>query len=210
MNQAMMAASAAPRSVFSDPTEDEKFYFDMIDRRFPEGENKIISNGKPGHAVYLIHKFLSEAKKNIQLCTGRLSREFDGVNAYGDPEIAKAAIRFLQQEGSELSIVVVDQSGLDLLDGQPPESHPLVEQLRKAEDSIRGNWRVSQLPTMEDRFPFHFVVIDKKSFRVEVNPEKAEAYVNFGDEEFGRSFVGLFETMESVSDPLISGELNPN
>lgn len=105
------------RSIFENPTDEEPGYFEMIDRAAAEPKNKVISNGKPGHAVYLVHKFLESAERTVKICTGRLTRQLDGVLACADSKIAEAAIDFLRQKGSELIVVAIDKNGTPKVSG---------------------------------------------------------------------------------------------
>ena len=56
---------------------DERLYFEMINTALEARENKLISNGKPAHAVYLLNKFwraLNEASVYIRVsCQGSLT-----------------------------------------------------------------------------------------------------------------------------------------
>lgn len=119
------------RSIFlsGNTTEEEQEYFRLIDEIAGKQESRIISNGRPAHAVYLLYKFFHCARHKIGICTGRLLQELpgktDSVLAYADPALARAAIHFLGRENTELSIIVADKDGLDT-DGQP-ESHPFLK-----------------------------------------------------------------------------------
>ena len=104
-----------PRSIFAAESvnEEERLYFKMIDAAFKAKEDRNISNGKPAHAVYLLHKLLDNAEKSVRIFTGNLSRTFNGVSAFADPEMANAAVNFLRQEHSVLSILVADDLDID-------------------------------------------------------------------------------------------------
>ncbi len=187
------------RSVFLNPTDEERGYFDMIDKVAAMPSNEVISNGKPAHAVYLVHKFLESAQHTVKICTGRLARQMAGVLAYADPKIAEAAIRFLRKEGSELTIMVIGNDGIDVDVGQDESQHPLLLALGEAKNDIVGTFRVlrrkSGMPSLgiED----HFMVKDGTAVRIEVDTEKAEAYVNFEDEKFGETLTHIFDLLQA-------------
>lgn len=191
------------RSIFPvDQTgDDERLYFDMIDRAIQAGKDETISNGKPAHAIYLIYKFLRAAQRSIRIRTGRLSRIIDGnLLAYADPTLAKAAIGFLQKEGAKLSIVVVKNPDID--DGESIEDHPLIARILAAD--IEGTLAVSlgNPDDLED-FKYHFMVMDGLAMRIETSAEPDKAYVNFGDREFGELLSKTFDSYEIRGTPLI-------
>ncbi len=192
-----------PRSIFpvEDADVDERLYFKMVESALRNKEKKVISNGKPAHAVFLVHQFLDHAEKSVKICTGALSRSFDGVLAYAEPEVAKAAAKFLRRDGSKLSILVVGD--LDMDEGQSAADHPLLAAI--AQEEIAGELRVAKIdPGDWAGFKYHFIVMDRFASRVEFDTDKAQAFVNFGDEKFGRHLAGLFDTFERNSTPLLS------
>ena len=48
-------------------TEDEVFYFRSVDLLWNERSSAPISNGRPLHAVYLLHKFFEDAQKEVRI-----------------------------------------------------------------------------------------------------------------------------------------------
>ena len=180
---------------------DERLYFEMINAAMEARENKLISNGKPAHAVYLLHKFLASAERSVRIYTGKLSRVFDGVLAYGDPELARSAIQFLQKENSSLSIIIVED--LDVEEGRSIKDHPLLAAISEAE--IRGSLNVSRgNPDDWENFQYHFVVMDEEAVRVEYDTNKAQAFVNFAYAETGARLARLFDAYQRDSTPLLS------
>lgn len=191
-----------PRSIFPAGAAggEERLYFKMIDASLESREDRVISNGKPAHAVYLINKLLACARRSVRIYTGRLSRTFDGVLAYADPVIARSAITFLGKEGSELSIVIADEP--DVEPGQPLRDHPFLKAILDAD--IRGKLRVSKANEADrERFQYHFIVVDDEAMRIEIDTEKAQAYVNFGNAPFGKQLRGVFDEFERNGAPLL-------
>lgn len=194
------------RSIFlsGNTTKDEQEYFRLIDEIAGKQESRIISNGKPAHAVYLLYKFLHCARRRISICTGRLLQELPGktgsVLAYADPVLARAAIHFLGRENTELSIVVADKDGLDT-EGEP-QSHPFLKALVDAGAAVKGTVTVaaSRNDPME-AFPYHFLVMDDTALRVEIDTESAEAYVNFNDPVLNERLQSLFHHFQEDSKP---------
>ena len=191
------------RSIFQAEAahEEEQLYFKMIDSVLKDQENKIISNGKPAHAVYLIHKFLANAEKKVRIYTGRLSQTFNGVQAYADPVIANSAIGFLRKENSELSIIIADDP--DVPDGKPIEAHPLLSAIGDAD--IKGSIKVWKgKPSDWEEFRYHFIVMDDHALRIEVDTEKAEAFVNFSDPKFALQLSRRFSYLKNNSNHLVT------
>ena len=191
-----------PRSIFSDPTEEEKLYFGMIDRAVDSKDERIISNGRPAHAVYIIYKFLECAVRSINIYTGSLRRVFDGVMAYGEPKLAESALGFLQR-GGRLNIVIGDEPDID--PDQSIKDHPLLKSLINANIGS-GELTVYHLQdTLTGTQDYHFIVMDDESVRLEVNTEQAQAYVQLQDSELCPLLNGRFRRRVRLSgDPLIS------
>ena len=199
-----------PRSIF--PVEKaragEQLYFGMIDRAIEKKENVNISNGEPAHAVYLLNKFLSTADRVLNIHAGALSRQVEDENgakdvmAYADPQLAESAIAFLQKENSKLSVVLADD--IDVEEGQGVLDHPLIAAISEAE-GLKGTLAVARArPEDCESFPYHFLVMDGEAWRLETEPEKAIAMVNFGDQEFAEKLDGWFQMMSSSAEPLLS------
>ena len=192
-----------PRSIFpvEDAIEEEMQYFRMIDEALQNPEDRVISNGMPAHAVYLLYKFLERAQEIVRIYTGRLSQSFNGVLAYADPKLAEAAIGFLAKPGTKLSIVIVDDPDID--DGQSIEDHPLLSSI--ATGDVQGEVKVSKGdPKQLDSFKYHFIVMDNQAVRIEFDTDAAKAYVNFRDQDFGKDLVSLFDSVEADSQLLFS------
>ena len=195
-----------PRSIFPvrNADDEEQLYFKMIDTSMAVKEKKIISNGKPAHAVYLLYKFLTEAQQSVRIYTGNLMRVFDDVLAYAEPELVRSAISFLGKENSKLSIIIVDEPDVD--EGQEIGEHPLLAAISEAQRDghIKGKVKVSR-GTQEDweGFEYHFAVMDGEAMRLEVKPNKAQAYVKFGDRDLSKRLADLFDTFEGNSKELL-------
>ena len=192
-----------PRSIFAadGANDDERLYFKMIDAAFTARNDRVISNGKPAHAVYLLHKFLDNAESNVKVLSGRLSRTFDGVLAYADPEMARAAIKFLRRRDSRLSILIADD--IDVDPGQAAPDHPLLAAIERAE--INGRVTVAKADAQDrDDFDHHFIVMDESASRVEFDTENAQAFVNLGDTGFASRLASAFDFFELNSVPLYS------
>lgn len=202
----------APRSIFSDPTEEEKLYFGAIDGVFQEDSKRVISNSKPGHAVYLIHKFLENAEHSIKICTGRLAQEVEGVWAYGDPKLAESAIKFLQKPDTELSIILLDEEGPELKEEENLADHPFLGRIKQASDKLKGMLNVFQVSNewySQFSFRHHFLVMDNHALRVEMHRNKADmsetkALATLHDQEFAESVADVFGWIKAESKLLLT------
>ena len=194
-----------PRSIFPIDGADieEQLYFKMIDEAMERKEDKIISNGKPAHAVYLLNKFLECAKQSVKIYTGTLAQTFDNVVAYADPQMARSAINFLSKENSELSIVIVNEP--DVHPGMTINEHPLLKAISEADSEIEGRvdvWRGN--PEDWEDYQYHFLVMDDEAFRIEVDTEEAQAYVHFADPGFAKNLSDTFDLFRDRAEHLLS------
>ena len=192
---------------FDDTTwsEAERIYFNEVDRAFDVSEDISISNGRPEHAIYLIHKFLIHARSIIRLFTGSLSRTHNGVVAYANPHITEATRRFLRRPGSRF--VIVTQDEVDVDDGQSPDDHPLVLAAKDAERAgqLRGVLELGRASPevveflREEEVLQHFILMDNRAYRLETDPDQATAFVHFGD-------AGATNILSNVFDDILWSE----
>lgn len=191
-----------PRSVFISPTDEERAYFNAIDKAFDAQEDHVISNGIPAHAVYLVYKLLSGAEKSVKIYTGKLATSIKNeVYAYGDETLIRAAIEFLNDPRAILTIIVADE--VDVPHGKSIEAHPFIRRIRKAD--IRGTFKLlKQNPDFDNEFKEHLVIMDDKAARIELEPDKPTAFVNFGDPYLARAASSVFSRIEEHSTLLNS------
>ena len=187
--------------------EAEANYCRVVDLLFEQAADEEMSNGKPQHAVYLIYKFLRHGTTSIKLYCGSLLRSKDGVDVYGDPHVLNAARRFVRQSGTFLQIVV--EEDIDAPDGA---RHPLVEAVNQEAESksMHGRFAIRKAPKwvkerLSEQFPYHFLVMDDRAFRLETDQDQARAVANFGDRTYAKALSRLFDdiwnestTMENV------------
>ena len=188
-----------PRSVFDEKsrTEGEKLYFGMIDRAAKVRGDRIISNGRPAHAVYLIHKFFTIAQREVKVFTGRLARQVDSVLAYGDPKVCDAAAAFLRRGGT-LSILVGEDVDVD--EGKGPISHPMLK--RVSDDGLLDRVRIARQRKPDDHWPYHFLLVDEAAHRIETDNEKAEAIVSFNRPDIGKRISWFFDEWMDEGQPI--------
>ena len=185
--------------------EYERAYFEMIDRVIEAPDGELVSNGKPAHAVYLLYKFLDSAKRTVRICSGRLERVPEKWRAWSDEELAKAAIRFLSRQDTSLSILIVDEKGIDVDPDQEAADHPFIQAIQNAKDTIKGAITVTEVnPDMRMHVPHHFLVMDEEHARVETEPDKIKAYVSFNDPDFAKLLASAFDSYQQGSETLFS------
>ena len=168
------------RSIFDEDTrtDEEKAYFDLIDRSAVDKTDLLITNGKPSHAIYLIFKFLETATERVLILTPNLKRTLDGVYAYEDPKLANAAVDFLRKPNTRLSILV--GSDPDLGEVESINQHPFIARILEMSNAPG----LDVYMNTERRIPrrdFHFVVMDQQAYRIETDTERVKALANFGD-----------------------------
>ena len=184
--------------------EADRLYRQLIDQVAADGEDRLISNGRPEHAAYLIRKFFSHASADIRLYTGRLARAFgrSEVPVYADKDVIESAKQFLRRPGTRLTIL--SEHALDVDFGRAAEDHPLIRSLVK-DDLKRGSLDVFRL-NQTSKSPFHFWVMDDTAYRVETDHRKAKALVNFGGGEMASQLVTLFDLLIVVSNRLVPAD----
>ena len=195
--------SASFRSIFptARASKSEQIYFREVDAAFEAKEDRIISNGEPAHAVYILHKLLEGAKHSVGIYTGGLAQTFGDVLAYGDPMLAESAAKFLSKESSELTIIIAENP--DVPDGRPIGKHPFLDALSKAE--IQGKLKVAKASEIDRKeIEFHFVVMDNEAVRIETDTTAAKAYANFGKPDLAARFGEFFRLVERDSTALFS------
>lgn len=178
----------------------EREYFGIIDKACADKRNAILSNGKPAHAAYIIVKFFENATQRIRLFSGHLTRQLEGVSIYESPHIINAASVFLNRPGTSLSILL--EKDIDVPLGKTVKDHPFIRGIEAAGVSdgqvIIKKVHLNFLKILRDNnYAYNWMVMDEQAFRLEMDPDKVEAYVNFGDPPFakglGHTFDALFE-----------------
>ena len=181
-------------------TKDEQDYFLAVDEALADSIDRLISNGKPQHAAYLIEKFLDHAQQVVRIFSGRLARTVNGVEVYGNDKIL-AAIDKLLKKGASLHIVL--QQDIDLRTGETWTDHPvaqLASRLRKkgVMNGVLDIRKASKgsLAYLKDKdFPYHWMVMDESAYRLETDTKKAKAHANFGDDEMAGKLARIFDRL---------------
>ena len=168
---------------------EEKDYFRAIDSALESKENRYISNGRPEHAAFLVHRFLTHADEVVRIYSGNLSRTHGDVDVYGHPSVVDAAYGFLKRGGR---IKVVVQKPLDVPDGTASKDHPFA---RAASDQCKGSLVIKKVGSAEQALVpnYHWMVMDTVAYRLETDIENARAHANFGDPKFAEVLASAFD-----------------
>ena len=188
--------------------EDARTYFGIIDQACAAKKNALLSNGQPAHAVYIIHKFLENADRNVRLYSGNLRRELGGVMVYGNPHIVDDVLTFLKNSNASLSVVL--EGEIDIPPNDEPCDHPLIRAMRSAKEKgeIQGHLRVCRaleehVKILRDSdFDYHWMVMDDQAYRLENEKDKAKAFVNFGNADKAARFGSLFDKIAEYGEVL--------
>ena len=187
------------------------FYFDYVERMLDEGANVVVKNGRPIHAIYLIEAFLRKAKNTVRLFSGTLKQRTDELKIYGDSHVVAAARNFLSRSGTDMRIVL--ENPIDLTEGQRMEDHPMIDTAYGLRDEGRmgGGFRVRRARKdnirflRREKFCHHMVIIDERAYRLETDPEKFKAHVNFGDKKTAGKLSQVFDRiLFDGGEPLVS------
>ena len=193
--------SAFDRSTWDEETET---YFKLVGDVWRDKHDMPFHNGRPLHAAYLTHKFFSKAKTNVRLFSGELIRVMkggpdDNMPFYSDPHIIAAIRGFLTRDDTELKIVV--ENDVDVDQGQTIEAHPLMEAISswKASGELKGRCELRKvspdvIKNMKERKTHvHMLIMDNLAYRIEVDIEKQEAFVNVNDTELADNLIVFFD-----------------
>ena len=189
------------QSIFpiSSRSDDEQTYFRIIDEAIGATKPRVISNGRPAHAIYLIYKFLACVAQNVRIYTGSLKRHLDdNLAAYADQTVISTAIGFLRNPTASLCVVIADE--LDTGEDQSVISHPMVKEIQDA--NVNGEFTLFRETTQRPDFTEHLLIMDDQAVRVETDPRNTKAFVSFGDREVVSLANRLFEDIKKDCEQL--------
>jgi len=186
-------------------TEAERAYFTSVALACRAGEDKLISNGKPEHAAYLIKLFIANAKSTVRLVSGGLPERHEGeVPVFGSRYIVAAVMEFLSRSHTALRILVHGP----LKDVDKASKHMLVWAAETLKDrgQLKGTLRIQALSdhwekVMQDRgMLWHWMTMDKTAYRLESDVTKPAAIANFGEPGYASALARAFDTISDDGD----------
>ena len=181
---------------FNDGTWDEgtRLYFGHVERFWAKKSTSWLADLRPLHAVYLLHKLLQNAQREMRIFSGSLPRHVRdgkdrGMAVYAEPKILEAAKGFLSKEDTCLKIVV--EKELDVDEGQSVEDHPLMQMVGSLKDEgrLRGSCEIrkaspEQIRKLEEiDVHCHMMLMDKSAYWLKLYPDKVEACGHFNDDD---------------------------
>lgn len=181
--------------------EDERRYFEHVDRALKFRMNRVISNGQVEHAAYIIHKLLISAQRKVRIFSGRLSRTYNGFDVYSNDQIIKATEKFLSLPGSELTVVLEHE--LDIKPHETIKDHPVIHVASEAKQTDRLGGKLEIRRASEEATNFlrkkdysnHWMLMDDEAYRLETNTEQAGAHVNFSDAKTTKALTMIFDNL---------------
>ena len=182
----------------------ENEYRLVVDKAVEDAIDMPISNGRPEHAVYLMQKMLENASEVVRVFSGQLTREFEGVSAYGGDEILGAARAFLGRGGK---MKVLLEKPIDVDRGQSWTDHPLVKMALSIVPHS-SHFEVKQVldrdldELREAKALYHWITVDQRAYRLELDTRMARAIANFGNPRTAKALVVLFDDLFSKAIPL--------
>ena len=181
--------------------DDDRLYFEHVDRMLEKRRNTLIGNSQPLHAVYLINAVLRSATKTFRLFSGSLKQNHSGdqdMPIYSAPEVIASACGLLGKPESRLDILL--ENDIDVGERQSAHDHPLVKAIRDLPDSDRlGSFRLHKADDhvikrlQQAEICDHLMVVDERAIRLETEHSGARAFANFGDSDMGRQFAEFYD-----------------
>ena len=170
--------------------DEDTAYFGAIDVALRNKDKRYISNGRPEHAAFLVHRFLENAVGVVRIYSGSLSRTLNEIDVYGNPHIIAAAKDFLGKNGR---ILVVVQNELDLPSGGGIEDHPFVGLVKDIQR--KGSLVVKRAGDTDGLSDYHWMVMDESAYRLETDIKSAIAHANFGTPKVAMQLAQLFDSV---------------
>lgn len=191
-------------NALTEQTQEEREYYQTIDRCARNADDQYISNALPDHAVYLMAKLISLASKKVFLYTGRLKMEVSATCGEGEiittpvynaPKIHDALLSFLCRADKKAIIHILVEKEID-----GGENNPIFKILQNAINSSKSEASI-QIRSLdpksrdEDVIDNHFLVVDDRAYRLELDHDPCKAVANFGDVSGAKKLSEYFKTV---------------
>ncbi len=171
----------------------EKGYYTIANKLFEKKENKPFDNGEPAHALWGMYKLFEAAEQSINIYSGKLKEQINGVDFYANTQFLKMVEKFLNKSNSTLNIISEEE--ID-------ESHPFVK-LSKSKSSSDWNISIKKLKKEKYIFGNHFIVADNIGYRYELeenNGKTPKAEFNFNDAKSAQTLTRIFDILKTDSE----------
>lgn len=159
-------------------------YDQFIKNLVKEESTLTVPNSSESHALSILRAIFANSTSSIYLFSDQLSRR-----VYNDPQLLSSVTEFLRNK-KKLNILVRNQ-----IDGSGDEQNLFLNTIKDDPSaSVKRIGADNLLSNDNDGKPFsNFVVSDKKMFRLEVDPVKANAYCSFNNPDIAQKLSSIFE-----------------
>lgn len=164
-------------------------YRERVKRAAEAKTGEPIYNGSVDHAAVLAEAMFAYAHDEVCILTGELN-----ARVYGRASVVEQATLFLADPEHHVSILIENLNAIDF------ENHPLLKSI-----SDKSNIKVRIVPEyLQEKYSFHFIVVDKDSYRFERNKEEPIAIAAFGEEQGGENLHRIFKSLWTLSSDIAS------
>lgn len=138
-----------------------------------------ILNKDSDHASILIRHLIDSAREELRILSGSLD-----VGIYGAAEVVTALQRFVVRGGVAYFLLDWTPAGRPGKSfGDFIEHHPFLDASKKIHVDHKALFIDEVPPSVEMRYPYHFLVADDLSFRFEEDKRRQDAVAQFGNKD---------------------------
>ncbi len=168
----------------------EKGYYTIANNLFEKKENKPFDNGEYAHALWGMYKLFEMAEQSINIFSGKLKEQINGVDFYANTQFLEMVEKFLNKPNSTLNII--SEEALD-------ESHSFIKLSKSSPD---GKINIKKFEKEKYNFDNHFIVADNIAYRYELeenNGKTVKAEFNFNDAKSAKTLTRIFDILKTDS-----------
>ncbi|WP_417824395.1 hypothetical protein [Thalassospira lucentensis] len=148
-----------------------------------ERDGKPIYNSSLDHAAILSAAMFEHASNEVCILTGKLD-----AKVYGREGVVENARIFLSRPDRKIRVLVEHLEEVDQKD------HPFTKEF-----SDNSDVEIRALNVDQHKVPFHFIVMDRDSYRFEKDKNVPSAVAAFGDSKGGENLTRIFDEMWKCS-----------
>lgn len=152
-----------------------------------ERKGEPVFNGSTEHASVIVEAVFAQADDHVHILSEKMN-----ARVYGPEPVIEEARLFMAEASHKVKVLLEDANEDDLRD------HPFFDEFGKM-----ANLEVRVVPeTLQQRYPFHFLVMDGDSYRFEADKRQHVAVAAFGEEEGARNLENVYRTIWEKSRPV--------
>ena len=156
-------------------------YREFVRSQALRSEGDAFFNSSIDHASVVVENLFSIAKKEISILSGSFN-----PRVYGREDIIREARFFLAMSSNNRLRIILES------DSEPDRTvHPF---FKACCEFSNLELKVAP-PELQERYNFHFIVVDDRSFRYENNEDKPAAIAVFGDREIGEQLGKMYSDL---------------